>query len=243
VDGPSRGIGAIFNRNWRNVGGGDGFLRLPDPYEKDFVYSDRRAQRRAPALSTGEKQGHQAAAGAGEKELRFNWNTPSTFPVDPGTLYIGAQFSLPLARPRDPGSASRRLTTNIQEAGQLLSGGLSIDNSSAENHTTIYSIAESPKNPDLLWVGPTTATSGDPGRRQELDERRPERRRHYGLPKGPGSRPSNPAVRRGHRFATSTATRWGQEDYVYKTTTTARAGRRSPARASPAMPTSCARTW
>jgi len=155
--GPSRGIGAIFNRNWRNVGGGDGFYAFRDPYEKDFVYSESQGgnvERRR--LSTGESKDIKPLPGAGEKELRFNWNTPIHLsPSTPGTLYIGAQF---LFRSRDRGDSWERispdLTTNDpKKQGQLLSGGLSIDNSSAENHTTIYSIAESPKNPDLLWVG------------------------------------------------------------------------------------------
>src|SRR5678815_4431321 len=33
------------------------------------------------------------------------------------------------------------------------SGGVTVDNSSAEMHTTIYSISESPKNPSVIWVG------------------------------------------------------------------------------------------
>ena len=32
-------------------------------------------------------------------------------------------------------------------------GGLTIDNSTAENNTTILSIAESPLNENLIWVG------------------------------------------------------------------------------------------
>ncbi|HSG40130.1 MAG TPA: glycosyl hydrolase, partial [Thermoanaerobaculia bacterium] len=36
---------------------------------------------------------------------------------------------------------------------QRQSGGLSVDNSSAENHTTIFSISESPKNGKVIWVG------------------------------------------------------------------------------------------
>ena len=33
------------------------------------------------------------------------------------------------------------------------SGGLSRDNSGAENHCTIFTIAESPLDPNLIWVG------------------------------------------------------------------------------------------
>src|SRR5207245_5618324 len=46
------------------------------------------------------------------------------------------------------------LTTNDPvKQQQEQSGGVTVDNSSAEMHTTIYAIAESPKNPNVVWVG------------------------------------------------------------------------------------------
>ncbi len=46
------------------------------------------------------------------------------------------------------------LTTNDPEKQkQEESGGVTVDNSSAEMHTTIYSISESPKNGQVIWVG------------------------------------------------------------------------------------------
>ena len=92
----------------------------------------------------------------GEKKLRFNWNTPIHMsPNEKGTIYIGAQF---LFRSRDHGQSWDRispdLTTNDPEKQkQEESGGVTVDNSSAEMHTTIYSISESPKNGQIIWVG------------------------------------------------------------------------------------------
>jgi len=92
----------------------------------------------------------------GEKKLRFNWNTPIHMsPNEKGTIYIGAQY---LFRSRDHGQSWDRispdLTTNDPEKQkQEESGGVTVDNSSAEMHTTIYSISESPKNGQILWVG------------------------------------------------------------------------------------------
>ena len=92
----------------------------------------------------------------GEKKLRFNWNTPIHMsPNEKGTIYIGAQF---LFRSRDHGQSWERispdLTTNDPEKQkQEESGGVTVDNSSAEMHTTIYSISESPKNGQIIWVG------------------------------------------------------------------------------------------
>jgi hypothetical protein len=46
------------------------------------------------------------------------------------------------------------LTTNDPEKQkQEESGGLSVDNSSAENHCTIFTLAESPLDPNQLWAG------------------------------------------------------------------------------------------
>ncbi|MGC9990223.1 MAG: glycosyl hydrolase, partial [Terriglobales bacterium] len=87
---------------------------------------------------------------------RFNWNTPIHMsPNEKGTIYIGAQY---LFRSRDHGQSWDRispdLTTNDPEKQkQEESGGVTVDNSSAEMHTTIYSISESPKNGQILWVG------------------------------------------------------------------------------------------
>jgi photosystem II stability/assembly factor-like uncharacterized protein len=76
-------------------------------------------------------------------------------PNEKGTIYIGAQF---LFRSRDHGQSWDRispdLTTNDPEKQkQEESGGVTVDNSSAEMHTAIYSISESPKNGQIIWVG------------------------------------------------------------------------------------------
>jgi hypothetical protein len=68
---------------------------------------------------------------------------------------MGAQF---LFRSRDQGESWERispdLTTNDPaKQKQEESGGITVDNSAAEMHTTIYSISESPKDPRLIWVG------------------------------------------------------------------------------------------
>ena len=76
-------------------------------------------------------------------------------PNEKGTIYIGAQF---LFRSRDHGQTWERispdLTTNdpIRQK-QEQSGGITVDNSSAEMHTTIYSISESPRAAGQIWVG------------------------------------------------------------------------------------------
>lgn len=148
--------GGITNQRWENLYGGDGFWVFPDPTDPDFVYAEyqggnlSRINRRT--LATRDIQ---PRAGDGEK-LRWNWNTPLHLsPNSKGTLYMGAQY---LFRTRNQGQTWDRispdLTTNDPKKQlQELSGGITVDNSSAEMHTTIYSISESPKNGDVIWVG------------------------------------------------------------------------------------------
>ena len=76
-------------------------------------------------------------------------------PTRRARIYIGSQF---LFRSRDHGQTWERispdLTTNDPEKQkQEQSGGVTVDNSAAEMHTTIYAITESPKNASVIWVG------------------------------------------------------------------------------------------
>ncbi len=149
--------GGITNDRWENIYGGDGFWVFADPSDPNYVYAESqggyigRINRK-----THEARGIQPLPEYKEKKLRYNWNTPiHVSPTQNGTIYLGAQF---LFRSRDHGQTWERispdLTTNDPEKQkQEESGGITVDNSSAEMHTTIFSICESPKNPNLIWVG------------------------------------------------------------------------------------------
>jgi photosystem II stability/assembly factor-like uncharacterized protein len=148
--------GGVTNSRWENMYGGDGFWMFEDPADADYLYAEYqggtigRVNRR-----THEIRSIQPLANYGEK-LRWNWNTPIALsPNEKGALYIGAQF---LFRSRDHGQSWERispdLTTNDPaKQKQEESGGITVDNSAAEMHTTIYSISESPKQAGLIWVG------------------------------------------------------------------------------------------
>ena len=92
----------------------------------------------------------------GYEEYRFNWNTPiETSKNNSDRLYIGSQY---VHRSNDTGNTweiiSPDLTTNDPtKQNQEDSGGLSMDNSGAENHTTIFTITESPINENIIWAG------------------------------------------------------------------------------------------
>lgn len=149
--------GGISNSRWVNLYGGDGFFAFPDPTDRDYVYVEAQGgdigwvNRVTHVVRNIKPQPRY-----GEKKLRFNWNTPLAMsPNDKGTIYIGAQF---LFRSHDHGQTWERispdLTTNDPEKQkQEQSGGVTVDNSVAEEHTTIYSISESPRNGQTIWVG------------------------------------------------------------------------------------------
>ncbi|MEA2562082.1 MAG: hypothetical protein QOH06_3586 [Acidobacteriota bacterium] len=154
---PSRGAAGVQNRNWRSIGFGDGFWAFRDPSDPDVVYVEYQGGKISRGrLSTGESRDIQPLPLDGDPEYRFNWNTPIHLSAsEPGTIYIGSQF---LFRSRDKGESWQKISPDLstndpKRQEQLKSGGLTVDNSSAENHTTIYSIAESTKNKDVIWVG------------------------------------------------------------------------------------------
>jgi len=155
--GPSRAADGIANRHWRNIGMGDGFWAFSDPADSDYAYVEYQgAMISRVRKSTGEAKEIKPLPRSGEPDFRFNWNAPIHMSANhPGTIYLGGQF---LFRSRDHGESWDRispdLTTNDPaRQHQEMSGGLTIDNSDAEKFETIYTIAESPKNADVIWAG------------------------------------------------------------------------------------------
>lgn len=152
---PSRGAAGIRNRDWDSVGMGDGFWVWADPQDPMTVYSQYQGGKLLRVnRTTGEVKQIPPARGEGEEDLRFNWNTPTVLGPS-GKLYTGSQY---LHVSTDRGDSWTRIspdltTDNPKLQRQAQSGGLTRDNSTAENHTTIYTIAESPLDPQVLWVG------------------------------------------------------------------------------------------
>ena len=155
--GPSSSPGGVNARDWNSVGYGDGFRVLKHP-TKNIIYSEMQGAENVWRYDVDKNRTKtiQPLPKKGDPKLRFNWNAPMAVSAHvPDRFYMGSQF---VHRSDDMGDnweiISPDLTTNDKtKQDQSNSGGLSVDNSGAENHTTIFTIAESPLDKDILWVG------------------------------------------------------------------------------------------
>lgn len=153
---PSAAPGGVTNGHWQSVYGGDGFWVVPDPKNQDLCYAESQGGNIARVtISTGKTVNIQPQKGPGEEDLRWNWNTPIHIGPASHALYTGAQY---LYKSTDQGRNWTRIspdltTNNKAKQNQEESGGLSADNTSAENHCTIFTIAESSLDANIIWVG------------------------------------------------------------------------------------------
>ena len=155
--GPTKSPGGIENKDWTRIGYGDGFRVIKHP-TKNIIYSEMQGAENVWRYNTDSEEliTIQPLPVKGEAKLRFNWNAPmeiSKKQVD--RFYMGSQF---VHKSEDMGLSwtkiSPDLTTNdLVKQNQENSGGLSKDNSGAEKHCTIFTIAESPVNEKVIWAG------------------------------------------------------------------------------------------
>ena len=96
------------------------------------------------------------ADGAGVLDLRFNWSAPMEMSVhDPKVLYTAGNH---VFKSNDGGSTWRIISPDLSTADPIKkkkgeSGGITPDNTGAETHCSVTNLAESPIDPDLIWIG------------------------------------------------------------------------------------------
>lgn len=148
--------GGIRNNDWRELVFGDGFDVVPRPDNSRYGYAMYQGGNvyyydRETGFNTYVQPNHPEG-----KELRFNWNAAiAQNPFHDCGIYFGSQH---LHKSLDCGKTwellSPDLTTNdTTKQQQAKSGGLTIDATRAENFTTIISIAPSPVDEKVIWVG------------------------------------------------------------------------------------------
>ena len=146
----------IRNDYWQEISFGDGFDVIPDRDNSQFGWTmSQQGYVSRYDWQTGNNYTVRPTHPDPDVKLRFNWN--SAINIDPynnSTIYFGSQF---VHKSNDKGLTweiiSEDLTTNNPEKQkQNESGGISMDATGAENHTTILVIEPSPIEQDMIWV-------------------------------------------------------------------------------------------
>src|SRR5437773_2000722 len=93
--------------------------------------------------------------GAGDLKYRFQWTFPIVLsPLDPNDLFIGAQV---LFKSANEGQTWRIVSADLtrnEKSKQGPSGGpITKDNTSVEYYNTIFTVAPSPKDSNVIWAG------------------------------------------------------------------------------------------
>ena len=163
LGGPSRTVSAsgITNADWFVTVGGDGFTPAVDPTNPDIVYSQSQHGNLVRFdKKTGEKIDIQPHPAPGEPALRYNWDSPLLVsPHSPTRLYFAAQR---LFRSDDRGDSWRPVSPDLtaqidrnklKVMGRVQSVDAVAKSASTSFYGNIVSLAESPKQEGLLYVG------------------------------------------------------------------------------------------
>lgn len=157
--------GGVSSADWFDLNGGDGFWVQPSPLNAKIVFAESQGgNANRIDLTTGLASSIKPQKQTGDEEHRFNWNTPivignSSKKLANGkpvfNLYMANQY---LYQSKDEGRSwtkiSPDLTTNDKAKQKTEeSGGITGDNTSAENHCTIFTVTQNPNNEMQIWVG------------------------------------------------------------------------------------------
>ena len=163
----SRHAAGIYNYDWFQILGGDGFVAIPDPRDSRWVYTesqDGNLIRRN--IVTGESRSIRPnatnvspAPATGDPAYRFHWDTPLIHGTQAGVLLVAANK---VFRSTDRGDSwaviSPDLTRNGNRNDSTLFGVKNTAITIARNDgiqvwPTIVSLAESPKQAGVIWTG------------------------------------------------------------------------------------------
>ncbi|MFT6795796.1 MAG: photosystem II stability/assembly factor-like uncharacterized protein [Maribacter sp.] len=161
--GPSRTDNAhgIQNSDWKVILDWDGHQTATEPGNPDIVYAERQEGTLSRVdISTGQVVDIQPQPAANEDYERFNWDAPILVsPHSPTTIYFASQRLWKSENRGDDWTAvSGDLTKNqnriaLPIMGKKQSYNEAWDVLAMSNYNTITSIAESPKQQGLLYVG------------------------------------------------------------------------------------------
>jgi photosystem II stability/assembly factor-like uncharacterized protein len=165
--GPSNTLSTqgIRNRDWYNVGSGDGFYTVIDPNNPDIMFAESQGGNVLRVdLKTMERTYVRPSGSpdeAGElPDFNWNWNTPVVISNhDPATIYLGSNV---LFKSTDRGFTWEQISPDLtkqidrdtlQIMGVTLSRPLLSRNDGISSYGNMTTIGESALNPDLIYVG------------------------------------------------------------------------------------------
>ena len=167
--GPSRSrhTAGIYNYDWFQVLGGDGFVSIPDLRDSRIIYTEsqdgniiRRNKVTGESKSIRPSPANVVNATAGEAPYRFHWDTPLIIsPVDAGTLLVAANRVFKSTDRGDSWTAiSPDLTSNVNRDSIVTMGLKGVDITISKNDgisqwPAIVALAESPKTAGVYWAG------------------------------------------------------------------------------------------
>ena len=125
-----------INTDWVNVQWGDGFVCRVDPTDPDVVYSESQDGNMARHnLKTGGSARIAPRSRAGLQPFRFNWNTPFVLSAHNSHIFY---------------AAGNYVFRSLKQGADLQAVSPEI---SLTKRGTGTAVAESPRNPDVVWAG------------------------------------------------------------------------------------------
>jgi len=154
--------GGIDKPDWNEVGGGESGHIAPRHDNPNIVYAgsyggyitrwDYRTRQTRIITAWPENP---MGWGAGDLKYRYQWTAPIVVSrFDPDVLYHAAQV---IFKTTNEGQSweiiSPDLTRNDKSRQKSSGGPITKDNTSVEYYCTVFALAESFHNPNILWVG------------------------------------------------------------------------------------------
>jgi photosystem II stability/assembly factor-like uncharacterized protein len=154
--------GAITERDWHDVGGGESGWIAPDPLDSNFIYAGsydglltRFDTKTGSMRDINAWPDNPMGSGVEVMKYRFQWSFPMLFsPHNPKRLYAGSQVLLATTDEGQHWTAmSPDLTRNDKSKQGPSGGSITKDNTAVEYYDTIFTVDESPLKAGLIWVG------------------------------------------------------------------------------------------
>jgi hypothetical protein len=164
----------IRHSDWTAMSGSDGFYVVFDPNDRDTFYgASQGGDVYRFNTRTGENRPLKPQPPEGQPRFRFHWNSPLfASRHKPGVIYLAGNHVFRLTDRAEKYTIISPDLTRNDPARTTATG------SGAENYGVVYSLAESPKRPGLLWAGTDDGrvwvTENEGGKWTELTDNIPE---------------------------------------------------------------------